>query len=144
MCWYLHNGRWVYGAAPAYFFFLFASVDNSLAPFLWSFSWPDFYISFIWELSRLGRRRGILVSLYISILTNTVGYFGTNTEPHTFCSPMFFPTIMLMLMMMAMMTMFVDQCLPMIIPLCLLTSQSYAAIQHDDDDDDDDGKDVII
>ena len=34
----------------------------------------------------------------------------------------------------------------MIIPLCLLTSQSYAAIQHDDDDDDDDddGKDVII
>ena len=40
---------------------------------------------------------------------------------------------MLMLMMLAM-TMFVHQCLPMIIPLCLLPSQSYAAIQHDDED----------
>ena len=43
--------------------------------------------------------------------------------------------VVLKMKMMAM-TMFVHQCLPMIIPLCLLASQSYAAIQHDDNDKD--------
>ena len=81
--------------------------------------WPDFYISFICELSTVGGgRRGILLSLYTSILT-TLDHFGYF---HIFRAPV----IMLMLMMMAM-TMFVHQCLPMIIPLCLLASQSYAA-----------------
>ena len=105
------------------------------------FFWPDFYISFIWDLSRLGGRRGILVSLFISILTTTArrahfGYFDRNTESHTLFVQKCFSNY----------HGYVDDddgndnvCSPMFTndyPLCLLASQSYAAIQHDDNDKD--------
>ena len=101
-----------------FLFFLFASVDNSPARFLARFLYK-LYLRAVNGGRR--KKRYLAISIWTSILT-TLHHFGYF---HIFRAPM----IMLMLMMMGM-TMFVHQCLPMIIPLCLLASQSYAAIQQ--------------
>lgn len=91
---HLQKRVWTMSSCRSYFCF---SCLPLLTTLLLAF-WPDFYISFICELSRLGgRRRGMLVSLYISVLTTHthpptthLGYFDRNTEVHTFCAQIFF------------------------------------------------------
>ena len=99
--------------------FLFAPVDNSPARFLARFLYK-LYLRAV----NGGRRKKRYLAISIYIYLDHSRPFWLFWQKYRFCAPM----IMLMLMMMGM-TMFVHQCLPMIIPLCLLASQSYAAIQ---------------